>query len=286
MLPAALLAGGKLLTGLALTGGGAALASQGVLSIPGARNLAGLTKEDIARGETYDLNNPDSYRDEIGDYVRSAFSGVSTDEVRETAKAQAIENLNRKFRPAYERVKQGYQDLGLPVPDISEFEYNTATGENTAALGFRADDRLKQLEALQGADAAGVDISGLGGASVSTINRAVDVERKDELERERLKLKREAEATLAKANQRADTIRNEERTDLLRQQIRNQELQMLQLNNQNAAAIRSSQLDNRRLDLQEQRQNYENRRNSRKDQQLALMTIMKGLAEMGSSITA
>lgn len=285
MLPL-LLAGGKLVGGLGLTGAGAVGLSQAALQIPGARELLGLTQEDIARGETYDLNNPDKYRDDIGDYARSLFSGVSTDQVREAAKNQAITDLNKSFRPAYARVKSGYEALGLQAPDISEFEYNKGTGENTAALSFRSEDRLKQLEALQNANAAGVDISGLGSASVSTIGRAIEDQRKADLEAERLKLKAEAEDVLNKANLRADGIRQEERADLLGQQIRSQEVNMLQLNNQNAAALRSSQLNNRRLDLQEKRQDVEDRRTSRRDQQLALMTIMKGLAEMGSSITA
>lgn len=81
-------------------------------------------------------------------------------------------------------------------------------------------------------------------------------------------------------------IAEQDRNDLLREQIRQGDIQLKQLANQNAASIRSNQLEGRRLDLQETRLNMEDSRERRNDQQLALMTIMKGLAQMGSSITA
>ena len=258
--------------------------SRAALSIPGARNLLGATADQIAQGEDYDLNNPDSYRDDGGDYLRSLFSGVSTDAVKAKAKQQAIRKINQSLEDPYARVRTGYKALGLTAPDISEFQYNEQTGENTAAATYRAGDRIKQLQALQDADALGVDITGLGNASTSKINAAVRQFNKDEVEADRLKLLGEQQAAQFQQNARADRIRNEERTDRLTQQLAQQKINTLQLQNQNAQALRSSQLDNRRLDLQEMQTNLENARTARKDQQLALLTIMQGLTQMGGSI--
>lgn len=70
-------------------------------------------------------------------------------------------------------------------------------------------------------------------------------------------------------------------------QARNQQaLALEQLGLQSEELRSQRKLDNRRQDLKEYELRLNNARQSRKDTQLALMTIMKGLAEMGSSITA
>lgn len=70
-------------------------------------------------------------------------------------------------------------------------------------------------------------------------------------------------------------------------QTRNQQaLALEQLGLQSEELRSQRKLDNRRQDLKEYELRLNNARQNRKDTQLALMTIMKGLAEMGSSITA
>ena len=70
-------------------------------------------------------------------------------------------------------------------------------------------------------------------------------------------------------------------------QARNQQtLALEQLGLQSEELRSQRKLDNRRQDLKEYELRLNNTRQNRKDTQLALMTIMKGLAEMGSSITA
>lgn len=258
----------------ALAGGATAAASQGVLSIPGARNLLGATASDIAKGESYDLNDPSSYRDDFGDYLRSVFTGVSTDQVKEAAKQQSIKTVNQGLKPAYERVRTGYKKLGLEAPDISEFQYQGTEG--TDASRFRAEDRLGQLQALKDASAAGVNISGLSNASPSAINNAVRLHQKGEAEADRLRIRNEGLADQAtifarqdakEARLRADTLAEQMRRDKNTEANRAQQFQIQQM---------QLGLDNRRLDMQEAR-------NFRNDRQKAIMQIVQGMQAMGNS---
>ena len=258
----------------AAVGGTTAALSQGVLNIPGARNLLGATASDIAKGESYDLNDPSSYRDDIGDYLRSIFTGVSTDQVKEAAKQQAIKRVNQGLKPSYERVRTGYKKLGLEAPDISEFQYKGTEG--TDASRFRAEDRLGQLKALQDANAAGVNIAGLANASPSAINNAVRLHQKREAEADRLKIRNEGLADQARifarqdakeARLRADTLREQMRRDKQTEANRAQEFQIQQM---------QLGLENRRLDMQEAR-------NFRNDRHKAIMQIVQGMRSMGSA---
>jgi len=258
----------------ALAGGATAAASQGVLSIPGARNLLGATASDIAKGENYDLNDPSNYRDDIGDYLRSVFTGVSTDQVKEAAKQQSIKRVNQGLKPSYERVRTGYKKLGLEAPDISEFQYKGTEG--TDASTFRAEDRLGQLKALQDASEAGVDIAGLSNASPSAIRSAITDHK--ETKAETLYQKREGErkaeqaeiyarADAKEARLRADTLAEQMRRDKNTEANRTQQFQIQQM---------QLGLENRRLDMQEAR-------NFRNDRNKAIMQIVQGMQAMGNA---
>ena len=277
MLPLVTAAGMSLLKlggATAAVGGTTAALSQGVLSIPGARNLLGATASDIAKGESYDLNDPSSYRDDINDYLRSLFTGVSTDQVKEAAKQQAIKRVNQGLKPSYERVRTGYKKLGLEAPDISEFQYQGTEG--TDASSFRAEDRLGQLKALQDANAAGVDIAGLANASQSAIRNAITSHR--EAKTEALYQKREGERKKEQAEifARQDAKEARLRADTMRQQIRRDE--QAEANRAMEFQIQQMQLglENRRLDMQEAR-------NFRQDRQKAIMQIMQGFQQMGNA---
>ena len=258
----------------AAVGGTGAAISQGVLSIPGARNLLGATASDIAKGESYDLNDPSSYRDDIGDHLRSIFTGVSTDQVKEAAKQQSIKRVNQGLKPSYERVRTGYKKLGLEAPDISEFQYKDTEG--TDASRFRAEDRLGQLKALQDASASGVNIAGLANASPSAIRNAITTHQEEKTEANYQRRRGESLADQATIFARQDAKEARLRADTLRQQMRRDK--QTEANRAQQFQIQQMQLglENRRLDMQEAR-------NFRQDRQKAIMQIMQGFQQMGSA---
>lgn len=285
-IPALTLAG-KTLLGLGAGGLGAAAASQGVLSIPGARNLFRLTKEDIARGETYDLDSPEKYRDDGGDYLRSLFSGVSTDDVKETAKKQAISDLNKAYKPAYERAVAGYNTLDLDAPDISNFQYAADGNEGTSAVKFRAEDSLKRLQALQDAQATGLidNLEQYRNASPSAIRAAVVQGREDKAEAQRLKLLGESrtEAARLRAEALQDAYRAEGRAD--KRAADQMALQLAQLSSgDKISAIREARAD-RQLDYQNRRLDLEDARTNRMDQQRMILMLVKGLQQGVGALT-
>lgn len=274
-----------LLTGGAILAGGGLLTQAGIDLIPGLKQSIGYTPEAIARGETYDLNNPDAYRDDFGDHLRSWLTGVSVGDVKKKARQQAIDTVNRSLNPAYERVKAGYKKLNLEAPDQSEFQYQGSEG--TKAAEYRASDYLDQLKALKDASAAGVNISGLSNASPSAIDNAVRLHQKGEAEADRLRIKGENEtdrlrirgealsdqATIfarqdaKEARQRADLLREQMRRDKQTEANRSQQFQIQQM---------QLGLDNRRLDMQEAR-------DFRNDRNKAIMQIVQGMRSMGNS---
>jgi len=267
VLPLVTAAGAGLLKSAAVGATGAGL-SQGALSIPGARNLLGLTVDDIARGEDYDLNDPSTYRDDIGDHVRSWFTGVSTKDVKAKAREQAIKKVNQGLRTRYDAIKTGYQTLGLKAPDEIEFQYgkgNNEGDETTAAATQRTTQRELQLKALQDAAGAGVDIRGLGNASASEIKNAKRLF--DEGEAEKKQLKIFARQDQKEARLRADTLRQQMRQDAQIEANRAAQFQIQQM---------QFGLENRRLDMQEAR-------NFRNDRQKAIMQIMQGFKQMGNA---
>lgn len=263
----------------AAVGGTGAAISQGALSIPGARNLFGLTAEDIARGENYDLNDPSTYRDDIGDYLRSIFTGVSTKDVKDKAREQAIKRVNQGLRTRYEAIKTGYETLGLKAPDEKEFQYgrgNNEGTETTAAADQRTTQRELQLQALQDAAGSGVDVSGLANSSPSAIKNAQRLYLKDEKESEYQKRRGENLADQARIFARQDAKEARLRADTLRQQMRRDA--QTEANRAQQFQIQQMQLglENRRLDMQEAR-------NFRQDRQKAIMQIVQGLQQMGSA---
>ena len=263
-----------LLTGGAILAGGGLLTQAGIDLIPGLKQSIGYTPEAIARGETYDLNNPDAYRDDFGDHLRSWVTGVSVGDVKKNARQQAIDTVNRSLNPAYERVKAGYKKLNLEAPDQSEFKYQGSEG--TKASEYRAGDYLDQLKALNDAKASGVNIAGLANASPAAIRNAITEHK--ETKAETLYQKREGErkteqaeiyarADAKEARLRADTLAEQMRQDKNTEANRAQQFQIQQM---------QLGLENRRLDMQEAR-------NFRNDRNKAIMQIVQGMRAMGNS---
>ena len=252
---------------LKIGGGSLALSpfvSRAALSVDGVRNLVGLTADDIAKGENFNLNDPSSYRDQIGDYVRSFFTGVSTEKVKEKARDQAIKKVNDKYRASADDIKTRYETLGLSAPDEKQFQYGQGKKEATEtadAVGQRVRQSELRLLALEDAAAAGVDISGLGNLSAPAIKNVQREFQRDQEELSRLKIRNE---------NKADLLEQQMRQDKINEANRQREFQITQM--QNA-------LDNRRLDIQESR-------DYRKDRQLAIMQIMQGFANMGKAFAA
>ena len=287
--------GAKVIGGTALLGGTGALISQGLLNIPGARDLTNLTAEGIAEGESFNLDNPDSYRNDPFDYLRSLFTGVGVDKVEESARQQSIDKIKRTLQPYYDKVSTGYKKLDLQVPDAKEFQYGyDSPSEGTAASTFRAQGYLKQLEALQGAKAAGLDISGMGTSSVPAINAAISTFRDDKAEAKRLKLKtemldeqrellRESQKTAREQLASSERMLTQKLLSSDQNAIHAQELAILQAGNQNAArqdnaAFRrmQQQYNNRRLDMEQENINSKNRMQT-------MATLMQGLQGVASA---
>lgn len=271
--------GAAALGGTAAATGTAAAISQGVLNIPGARDLLGATADDIAKGENYNLNDPSAYRDDIGDHLRSLFTGISTNDVKNQARAQAIKRVNQSLGTRYDAIKTGYEALGLKAPEKTEFQYGRGNNEGTEtkeAAGLRATQSELRLKALNDADAMGVDIVGLSNASVSAIKNAQRLHIKGENETDRLRIRNEGLADQARIFARQDAKESRLRADTLRQQMRRDK--QTEANRAQQFQIQQMQLglDNRRLDMQEAR-------NFRNDRQKAIMQIMSGFKEMGNA---
>ena len=219
--------------------------------------------------------------------------------VEESARKRAIDDINRKLKTSYNRVSSGYKKLGLESPDIAEFQYGyTGPNEGKSAVGFRASDYLEQLKALEGAKALGVDITGLGTASVPAINAAITKFNENKAELKRLKLKKELQQEREdlwrqqQAANQAQLAHSEKMLDkrLLssdKQGLRTQELAILQAQNQaadrrdNADFRRMQQLyNNRRLDMEQENLSHKN-----KMQTIAtLMQGLQGVANAGRQV--
>ena len=276
-----------------LLGYGALALGGGTLA--GAYALPDLAFGSVKNNAKRELENydPDTQTREktLGDIFGDALTGRGA-AIDKEVRNQYEAKLRRQFAGDISRIKRYLPNLDaeeLKSLDITDSTNERTLGTTIDVLGERAGERKTAL-GIANAQNYGTQVKGLTTDEIYSFlgseAERKETEAKVKAEEQRGKERREMLSDLADRDRVAAGIRQEERESLLGQQIRNQEVNMLQLNNQNAAALRSSQLDNRRLDLQEKRQDVEDRRTSRRDQQLALMTIMKGLAEMGSSITA
>lgn len=248
-----------------LTAGAGALVNQ---FVPGGRELTGMTLDQIAEGEGYDLDNPESYRNDIGDRLRSIVSGYSVDEVEKRARELAIDKVNRSLKTERDYISRQSEKLGLAKPDLSQFEYQTGQSTKTAANNAANEiARLKELESLL---ASGVPLDVLSGTTSAGAARGAAVKfNKDEKEKkaqeERDRIKTETRRLELRQDQRRLEelqIMREKMIDARSQADRNFNLQLQQINNQN-----------RRLDR-------EDARSARKDQQALYAMLLQGLSNL------
>lgn len=265
-----------LLTGGAILAGGGLLTKAGIDIIPGLKQSIGYTPEAIARGESFDLDNPDAYVDDIGDHARSWATGVPVSKVRAQARQNAIDAINRGLSGDYDKVRQEYLTLGLKPPEKSVFEYDKIQGESSKAAGYRRDAELARVEKLKLAKARGMDVSTLVTMSPAQIDYEIsqDIKRvndADEAEDRKIAIKDRDDIW-----KRQDAKEGRLRADTLRQQIRQDK--QTEANRAQQFQIQQMQLglENRRLDMQEAR-------NFRQDRQKAIMQIMQGFQQMGNA---
>ena len=190
----------------------------------------------------------------------------------------------------YDAIKTGYEALNLKAPEKTEFQYGRGNNEGTEtkdAAGQRATLSELRLQALNDADAMGVDISGLSNASPSAIKNAQRLHLKGENEADRLRIKGENETNRLRIRgealsdqatifARQDAKEARQRADLLREQMRRDK--QTEANRSQQFQIQQMQLglENRRLDMQEAR-------NFRNDRNKAIMQIVQGMQAMGNA---
>lgn len=258
------LLGGTALAG-GIIGGVGRIANE---NIPGLASITGMDKDSIAAGERYDLDNPESYKDDPGDYARSLVSGVSVNDIKDKAKKNAIDKINRSLLPIVDRLKSGYKNLGLPGPDPTDFTYKE--GESTKAPEFRAQDAIATLRAAEKAKARGVPIQDLIGInSAAGMNAAVEKHLDD------------------KGKTKEGEVRTQQLSDLRDSRayqagIRAEQLglQMAQLQAQQQQAAAQNNLQLQQMINQNNRLDRQDERNTRKDQQALIMMLVQGLGNL------
>lgn len=248
-----------------LTAGAGALLNQ---VVPGGREFTGMTLDEIAKGEGYDLDNPESYRNDIGDRLRSIVSGYSVDEVEKRARELAIKNVNDSLKADREYIAKTAADLGLATPDLSQFKYQDGQSTKTAARNTARElERLSTIEQLRESGIPLDVISGTksaAGATGAAVKYREDQKKTREKE-ERERIQKETERLELRKDQRRLEdlqIMREKMIDARSQADRNFNLQLQQMTNQN-----------RRLDR-------EDARSARKDQQALYAMLLQGLSNL------
>ena len=257
--------------GSAILGGGA-LATRGVIdSLPQLRELIGYTPEKIAEKETFDLNKPEKYKDDIGDWARYAATGVSLDKVRAAAKQKAIDAVNDSLSEGIIRINQGYKDLNLENQIPLNLGYRDGLdgtkGESPQATALRVEKELDKLKSLQNIKANYPDlpVGGLIGKSSYEIDAAGEKFRKTQFD--------SPEAT----SKRVEATNNSRYIDTLEAQLAERQLQRTQAQNNFQLQMSQAGLNNRRYDL-------EAARSERRDKREMLALLLQGLGNVQSNL--
>lgn len=241
--------------------------------------LLGSVKKNAER-ELLNYDPTDGTREKsFGDVIGDALTGRGS-AIDKEVKRQYVQQLNDRFAGDITRLKGALPTLG--GEELTNLAINENTNKKTLQqaidrLNVRAADRKVAAQTAYGLG-YGSEVKGKSEEEIYSFLKA-EADKKEEEDRTRAK----AEETERLG--REERIRQENRGDLLSRQIASDELALLQAQNQAAASLRESQLQGRRLDMEQSRLNMQDARASRKDQQLALSTIIQGLAQMGQSIT-
>lgn len=260
VLPALLPFAGKALAGLGATTLGTGAVSRGISSNDQLMEWLGQTEEQQAQGELFDRTKKEGKRISRGP-IESAFDFFMGRD-RNVMERKALEQDNKRIlknitQAGYdlEDITSSLDSLNLspklkPVLDDSQ-DYNSFRQEiERARKAITAAENLKALH-------PDVDITG---KNYQQLNTAFAVaEQKDRKKKENRGIKKENDAMAIALMQN--------------------NIAMQQANNQMEMQRMQNAYNNRRLDLQEAR-------NDRRDRQLAIMKIMEGFANMGKSVIA
>ena len=260
------------LAGAGILSGGALATKAAIDLIPGLKESIGYTPEAIAEGESFNLNKPDSYKDDLGDNLRALRTGISTKQVKDAARQQAIDAVNTSLRTDIKQIKQGYTNLGYK--DRMPINLGYREGEGTSEASLRVQDELKKLNSLQNLKASypGLAVDGLLGKSSYELDA--------EGERFRKSQKGSPESRAERQEGRLLEDRSKEQSrylDLMEQNLANRQFQQSQAQNNFQLQMGQMGMNNRRLDM-------ENARSNRRDQREALALILQGLGNVSNNL--
>lgn len=253
------------LAGAGILSGGALATKAAIDLIPGLKETIGYTPEAIAKSESYDLNKPDSYKNDIGDYLRAIGTGISVDEVKKAAKQQSIDNVNESLRKGIKKIQQGYSSLGYKDRIPTNLGYRE--GEGTVEASLRVQDELAKLNSLQNlkADYPDLAVDGLLGKSSYELDAAGEKFRKNQFDSPEARARRTEE-------------RGESRyLDLQEAQLAQRRFDQMQAQNNFQLQMDQMGLNNRRLDMQDARA-------ERKDKREMLGLLLQGLGNVQSNL--
>lgn len=253
------------LAGAGILSGGALATKAAIDLIPGLKETIGYTPEAIAKGESFDLNKPDDYKIDIGDNLRALTTGISTQEVKDAARQQAIDKVNNSLVGGIKKIKQGYASLNLKDRTPVNLGYREGEGKEEASL--RVADELAKLTSLQNlkANYPDLNVEGLLGKSSYELDAAGEKFRQNQFGSP------EARARRAEA-------RGESRyLDLQEANLAQRRFDTMQAQNNFQLQMDQMGLNNRRYDM-------EAARSERKDKREMLGILLQGLGNVQSNL--
>lgn len=223
------------------------------------------------RSKSTNYNWQDKFGGLLGGYTRADVER----EMQKKLDAELREKYNREYIDTADRLGAQLNPLYTgKVKGLTENEIIKQQAQD--ARRAKLLENLKLIPGNENLDlnpsASSTDLQGL--ITEATNNRRLDLKREEKKDLAEMYARQDKKQ--AELFARQDRIRQEERADLLRERIRQEK--QAEANRLQEFQIQQMQLglQNRRLDMQEAR-------DYRKDKQLAIMQIMKGLANMGAA---
>tara|TARA_Y100000816_G_C25980493_1_gene511914 strand:+ start:63 stop:893 length:831 start_codon:yes stop_codon:yes gene_type:complete len=266
--------GKYILPRLALPAGGAALGIAGLSNFEGPSEVLGIDLDKRSEGYDVDLTDPGKLKDQtIRQRIMAGLTGQDDKDIIEKVigrKTKAIQRENRDVLDQIEAAGTKYDSiLG------GAFNKDLTKGKDGEDYKARINNRLNRILGLQKISASdkrhGTNyLSQVNpGASLDDISTVLDNQQYHDPDI--------GQGTLANKRRRQETRQENKENAALNFQI-------TQLQNQMADSRDATRLANRKADLEERRFESQSARELRKDQQVALMAIIQGLAQMGNSV--
>ena len=253
-------------TGLAATGGGLIVGRGGR-----ALGLPGTSDKDVARGETYDLQNDEITSTNLDDSFRNFFVGTDQKKIDEITRNKAIATVNNKTKKERLNLLQKSQEFGGGLTEAGLERQDYETLEDTKA---RLEREATKLGVREYATLNDVDISKLGPnpskAAVAAVIRkqdpTSDLNTLQRLEQQRSDDLRYQADLLGYNERRADADRAFQREVNANNRRENIQLRMMDSSDRRA--------DRRAADL----------RADRKERQMLILQMIKGIQQGVSAI--